>query len=395
MLVELLRIAALAVGHAYLTAVLINVVHGCGIRGRLPNTLTYLLLPLSGGLGLFLLISAALGGWESWPLPLRVYAWGCVGAALAVLPAVTAVRLLRRVPEGITGSTAEIDLRAEHGADALIGDHWRGGMMRWPINDSLRLVSQEWRVELPGLPRALDGLSIVHLTDLHMSRCYRPAFFEAVLHEAARWRADLVVYTGDLIEDDAALAWVKPLLTTVRGRLGTFAVLGNHDFLFDADGLRRELDRADIAVLDGRWAELAVDSQRLALGGTSAPWGPDLDLDARPEADLHLVLSHTPDRFPILSRAGIDLVLSGHNHGGQIRLPVVGPLLMPSVYSRRYDQGFFTSGRSLMYVSRGIGGEKPLRVNCPIEITRLVLRSPKRQDAATPNRQRRAQPENV
>ena len=72
-------------------------------------------------------------------------------------------------------------------------------------------------------------------------------------------------------------------------------------------------------------------------------------------------------------------MLSGHNHGGQVRLPVIGPILMPSLYSRRFDRGFFRSGRTLMHVSQGVAGKHPVRYGCLPEISRLVLR------AAVPN----------
>jgi predicted MPP superfamily phosphohydrolase len=97
------------------------------------------------------------------------------------------------------------------------------------------------------------------------------------------------------------------------------------------------------------------------------------------------LLSHSPDQFPRAARWGIDLVLSGHNHAGQIRFPLVGPIFMPSIYSRRFDRGFFRSGRSLLYVSQGVAGQHPIRYGgCLPEVTRLVLRAaaPARGSAA-------------
>ena len=91
------------------------------------------------------------------------------------------------------------------------------------------------------------------------------------------------------------------------------------------------------------------------------------------------LLSHSPDQYPRAVRGGIDLVLSGHNHGGQIRFPVLGPVFMPSLYSRHFDRGFFRSGRTLMHVSQGVAGKHPVRYGCLPEISRLVLR------AAVPN----------
>jgi predicted MPP superfamily phosphohydrolase len=86
-------------------------------------------------------------------------------------------------------------------------------------------------------------------------------------------------------------------------------------------------------------------------------------------------MSHTPDLVYPLSRRGVELVLAGHNHGGQARLPGIGPVLMPSRYGRRLDQGFFRVGPTLLHVSRGVGAKHPLRFRCPPEISRIVLRA--------------------
>ena len=115
----------------------------------------------------------------------------------------------------------------------------------------------------------------------------------------------------------------------------------------------------------------------MALGGTSAPWGPALDYGAMPEADFRILLSHSPDQFPGAASRGVELVLAGHNHGGQVRLPIFGPILMPSRYSRHFDRGFFRAGasNSLLYVSQGVGGKHPIRYGCSPEITRFTLRA--------------------
>jgi predicted MPP superfamily phosphohydrolase len=84
-------------------------------------------------------------------------------------------------------------------------------------------------------------------------------------------------------------------------------------------------------------------------------------------------LCHTPDTFAWTQRNRIDLVLAGHVHGGQIRLPGIGPLFVPSRYSRRYDSGQFAAGPTVMCISKGLSGREPLRYNCRPEITRLIL----------------------
>ena len=161
----------------------------------------------------------------------------------------------------------------------------------------------------------------------------------------------------------------------LRGRLGQYAILGNHDHRTRPGRARRALRRAGFADLEGRWTRLETDGSTLAIGGTSEPWGPAIDYAAIPPADFRLLLSHSPDQFPRAAAKGVDLVLAGHNHGGQVRLPVLGPILMPSRYSRHFDRGFFRAGRSLLHVSQGLGGKHPIRYGCHPEITRLTLRA--------------------
>ncbi len=113
----------------------------------------------------------------------------------------------------------------------------------------------------------------------------------------------------------------------------------------------------------------------MAIGGTSAPWGPAWGRAEVPAADFRILLSHSPDLFYKAQGWGIDLMFSGHNHGGQIRLPLVGAVFMPSRYSRRFDRGFFRAGPTLLYVSEGVGGKHPVRYGCPPEVSRFTLRA--------------------
>ena len=253
-----------------------------------------------------------------------------------------------------------------HGAEALIGRGKHAWMLRLPGNESFRLRRREWEIVFPGLPKAWDGLSLVQISDLHFAPCFKRRFFELVADEAGAWESDLFLFTGDLIDHDVAIDWVVPVLSRLRGRLGAFAILGNHDYDHHPLKIRRALVEAGFTDLEGRWATLAVEGLTLALGGTSAPWGPALDPATMPEVDFRLLLSHSPDLLPRAARWGIDLMLSGHNHGGQIRLPVIGPVFMPSLYSRRFDRDFFRAGPTLLHVSQGVAGRAPgpLRL-CP------------------------------
>ncbi len=189
------------------------------------------------------------------------------------------------------------------------------------------------------------------------------------------WRADLVLVTGDLVDADEAVAWIEPVLAPLEGRLGKYAILGNHDVEHGPQRVMTALEDAGFSSLEGRWCVLEHAGARLAIGGTSAPWGPALAADLVPPADFRILLSHSPDQFYKARDWGVELMLSGHNHGGQIRLPAFGPLFMPSVYSRRFDRGFFRAGQTLLHVSEGVAGKHPYRYGCPPEVSCFVLRT--------------------
>jgi uncharacterized protein len=90
---------------------------------------------------------------------------------------------------------------------------------------------------------------------------------------------------------------------------------------------------------------------------------------------FRLLLSHTPDQFPWARSNNFDLMLAGHNHGGQIRLPYLGALITPSLYGFRYAGGVYFEPPTLLHVSRGLAGIHPIRLNCPPELALLVLKS--------------------
>ena len=314
---------------------------------------------------------------SSWPLPLRIYGSGCLAISLIALPAAAVQRRLRLNPRGVVVRSRDVDLRRSPEGVPRIGTGVRAMMLRLPGNESMRLRTYDYSVTVNGLPPELNGLSVLHLSDFHFTVAYQREFFEAVADEAARLPSDLVLFTGDLVDDEACVSWIEPVLGRLRGRLGCYAILGNHDRLAGPDRIEDALRDAGYQMLEGRWVQIADRTATLCLGGTSAPWGPDPDPKARPVADLTLLLCHTPDRLYRAASWGTDLMFSGHNHGGQVRLPLIGPILMPSRYSRRFDCGFFRHDQTLMYVSRGLGAEYPIRYGCRPEIARLTFRVPR------------------
>jgi predicted MPP superfamily phosphohydrolase len=312
--------------------------------------------------------------WWNWTWPLRVYAYLCLISGGLTLPLTSLGLGMRPLPGGISGRADLLDLHDRFGGDTLIGSGKASWLLRLPGNESLLLLRREWTVSHSSLPLPLDGLTIVQLSDLHLAPCYRRAFFERVVEACFEWKADLVFLTGDVVESDEAIAWIEPVLEPLEARLGKFAILGNHDAEHQPKRVLGALADAGFASLEGRWCALEENGFRLAVGGTSAPWGPAIWPGRSPAADFRILLSHSPDQFYRARSRGVDFMLSGHNHGGQIRLPAIGPVFMPSVYSRRFDRGFFRSGPTLLYVNEGVAGKHPYRYGCPPEICCFVLK---------------------
>lgn len=361
-------------GHLCHLVLSVNVACGLGYGEKAMGPIRRVLFSAFGVSSAVLLWCHLRSPWWTWPWPFLAYAALCTTSGLAVWPISTLALALRRRPGGVSAALDTRDLAAAGDRDELIGDGPGAWMLRLPGNESFRLCLRDWDVQIPALPAPLEGLRIVQLTDLHFAPCYRPAYFERVIDACRGWEADLVVITGDIVEDDSAVSWIEPLLGPMEARLGKLAILGNHDEDYDPPAIVGALGRAGFETLEGRWTTIEADGATIAVGGTTAPWFPDVDPAAMPAADFRILLSHSPDRFYRAARWGIDLMLSGHNHGGQVRLPGVGAVFMPSVYSRRFDRGFFRRGRTLMYASYGVAGVHPVRYGCPPEVARFTLR---------------------
>ncbi len=315
-------------------------------------------------------------------LPLAVYQAVCVPFGLVVFPAVTLYRLLRPRPAALLGNhTQPLDV-AERLGRKPAGRGRRALLARLPYNEVFRVDLSERTLCLKRLPRAWDGLSVLHLSDLHFNGTPDRDFHAHLMDACAAWEPDLVCLTGDVVDSEEHHRWVVPVLGRLRWRVAAFAVLGNHDHWFDVERIRRRLRRLGMTVLVNDWVRAEVRGQPLVVVGHEGPWlAPAPDLGDCPPAPFRLCLSHTPDNIAWARRHHIDLMLSGHVHGGQVRLPAVGSLLVPSRFGRRYDCGTFDEPPTLLHVSRGVAGEHPLRYHCKPEVTKLILRAPGAADA--------------
>jgi len=202
-------------------------------------------------------------------------------------------------------------------------------------------------------------------------------FYDIVVDETNALNADLVVVTGDILEKESCLPWIASTLGRLHARHGKYFVLGNHERrLADVSLLRRSLGAAGLIDLGGRCQSKQVNGSAILLAGNERPWFgslPNIPQSAFRAPDFRILLSHTPDQLPWAKSQCFDLMLAGHNHGGQIRLPYLGALIAPSIYGCRYAGGLYYEPPTLLHVSRGLGGIHLIRWNCPPELALLTL----------------------
>jgi len=236
----------------------------------------------------------------------------------------------------------------------------------------LKLVHFEQR--LPGLP--VPHLRVVQLTDLHITEALPSDYYTRIERELAASKPDLLVMTGDYLSVLSRLPLLERWLSALpRARYGNYAVLGNHEYWTDPARVSQALTRAGVVVLSGQCTLVPIPgSSGLRLCGTDAPWGPGLSADTiaagAPGDSPLFVLAHSHENTDKVGPLGARVVFAGHTHGGQIRLPLIGAIIIPQ--GRRYDVGHFVVDGMHLWVSAGVGAdEPPLRIYCPPELVEV------------------------
>jgi predicted MPP superfamily phosphohydrolase len=368
-----LLLLGVGLGHAALWVELVNRFHGLGWPRKLVDALTALCalaFVLAPAYALWVVggSDSALHAAPAW---LHVYAAVCLLAlGLIVVSRFALFWDWRRSPAARPQHATRIDLGERLGPRATAGPvtRWAAGL---PKNELLRLEVEHRELRFERLPASFDGLRVAHLTDLHMSGRLGIDYFHEVVRITNDWAPDLVCVTGDVVERRECCEWVAPTLGALQPRLGSAFILGNHDEKAHADSVRAALLGAGLLDVGSTPWVLGVPD-RLAIAGDERPWFRSPDVDAT--SGFTILLAHTPDRFASAARLGVDLVLAGHNHGGQVCLPGGGALLCPSRHGIRYAAGTFRKGRTTMHVGRGTGSLFPLRYNCPPELAFFTLR---------------------
>ena len=248
-----------------------------------------------------------------------------------------------------------------------------------------RIVRKE--IALRRWPARLDGFTIALLSDFHYDPYFSVHPLRASIDIINELHPALVALTGDFVSVPSfgkhakAASAAEPcaqLLRQMKAPYGLWAVMGNHDVLTDSHRVTNSLGSVGIQVLDNRSVPIEGNGARFWLSGVDDVLEGSADLDATlhdiPANESVVLLAHEPDYADYVARYPVDLQLSGHSHGGQVRVPFVGPLWLPDL-GKRYVWGLYKIGGLTLYTNPGLGTVgAPVRMNCPPEITLLTLR---------------------
>lgn len=244
-------------------------------------------------------------------------------------------------------------------------------------NEVYDLEVTRHEVDVRDLPPSFDGYRIAFLTDTHVASFVRRTFYDEIVRQTMRFEPDLILFGGDFVHWERHIPLMaEVLLTNLHARDGIYAVLGNHDYWANPDGVIAALTARGVRFIHNRAVPLHRGRESISLAGIDEIYRgkPDVDAALASAAGVRIGLSHHPDILDRLADRRIDLLLCGHTHGGQIRFPFFGAVVVPSKHESRYAAGFHRAGEVLLYVSRGLGAIPPVRILCKPELATFVLR---------------------
>ena len=386
---DLLWFSAATISHAGLMLAAYNFINSTGLPRWATKTISKAMVlfavavPAAAAWQMFVV-----GGGPSGPTPRWVVHWARAVVAVGVYHL---VRFVATRP-GLESTAIDAPRRTERlKVQSMVDvDLARTTKCRWcsrfPGTQIFDLSVEHIDLPVSGLPAELDGYKISHLSDFHFTGDIDPAFASVAMDRAWAFDPDMMVVTGDIIDHADCLDWLpgvfgrdgegSPLGERLRRwpNDGCHFILGNHDLRHGNDAATRAAMRSigwnDVG---GRAETMVLRGVPVQLIGNEAPWFDPPSIDP-PSESLRIVLSHSPDQIQWARRHGATLMLAGHTHGGQGRLPILGPLIAPSRYGTRFASGDFYLSPTTMHVTRGISGKHLLRIHCPPELSLLTLR---------------------
>jgi predicted MPP superfamily phosphohydrolase len=251
-----------------------------------------------------------------------------------------------------------------------------------------RIKLERATVRIEGLGDSFKGYKIGVLSDFHIPHFVSVEYVQRAIRLLSDQKPDIVLLPGDFcnskgffgLDKDVPVPELSSFLDGIEAPDGVFGVLGNHDYWLNAQGVTEALQRTPVRLLHNENVTIRRGSQELAIVGTPDLWEDDIDLETAfegiPSATPRILLQHNPDfaeEFPDGYR--VDLQISGHTHGGQVRIPFGPALILPSKYGNKYREGLVQGPKHRVYITRGVGMSStlPVRFCCPPEATLLEL----------------------
>ncbi len=235
-------------------------------------------------------------------------------------------------------------------------------------------------MKIDNLPEGFKNFRILILSDVHHGPFVPLIYIDYVVDMANTLKPDIVMLLGDYVHRDSK--YIKPCINAlgnIKSNYGTYAVLGNHDHWEGAGKVRAAFKQNNMIDLSNRGIWLKKGKSRIRIGEVGDLWEDVQDLEAAVgsarEKDVMILLSHNPDFAEQIKGKYVDLMLSGHTHGGQVVLPFIGAPIIPSRYGKKYLYGKIKTENCQIFVSRGVGTiTPPVRFRCAPEIVLITLK---------------------
>lgn len=234
---------------------------------------------------------------------------------------------------------------------------------------TMGLTTKEYVIMDKNVPDNFDGLKIVHFSDLHYNRAISLNKVKSIVNEINDINPDIVVFTGDLIDRDAIISdndydELANVLGNIKSKYGKYAVIGNHDYEKDKDGVIKVFHKADFKYLENSYEIIYnKENEKIFIGGLGNVTHNQEDISKMMEyfngegnkIDYKIILVHEPDIADnIVKDYKVNLILAGHSHNGQIRLPIIGAIYKPP-YAKNYYDNYYNLDGTNLYISSGIG----------------------------------------
>jgi len=227
--------------------------------------------------------------------------------------------------------------------------------------------TKEYTIESSDVPSGFDGIKIVHFSDLHYNRAITLEKVKSIVSEINLIKPDIVVFTGDLIDKDVTLtsddySKLSNVLGKINSKYGNYAILGNHDYQ-NQENVIKVFENSGFKYLDNEYDIIYNNlNEEIFIGGINTV-SYNLDdiektlsyLSENNSVDYKIVLVHEPDiSDEIVKDYSVNLILAGHSHNGQVRLPIIGAIYTPP-YSKKYYDNYYNLDGTSLYISSGIG----------------------------------------